>query len=138
MIQLPVFGSATRQLAGLDISSSSVKLVELSAGDKEAYKVERYAIEPLPRDAVSDGNIANLEAVSEAILRALRRFDAGPEVHARAALAINTQQVVLAAERWVGAPPRHGGKRSRHDVAARTLRRMAELDQLDNHLLYFR
>ena len=71
MIDLPFLSSATRQLAGLDISSSSVKLVELSGGDKDAYKVERYAIEQLPRDAVVDGNIANLEAVSEAVKRAL-------------------------------------------------------------------
>lgn len=77
MIDLPFFGSAAHQLAGLDISSSSVKLVELSGGDKEGYKVERYAIEPLPRDAVADGNIANLEAVSEAVRRALRRFGSG-------------------------------------------------------------
>lgn len=74
MIEIPFLSSAARQLAGLDISSSSVKLVELSGGDKDAYKVERYAIESLPRDAVVDGNIANLEAVSEAIKRALRRF----------------------------------------------------------------
>ena len=70
MIDLPFLSSATRQLAGLDISSSSVKLVELSAGDKDAYKVERYAIEQLPRDAVVDGNIANIEAAGEAIKRA--------------------------------------------------------------------
>ena len=97
MIQLPVFGSATRQLAGLDISSSSVKLVELSAGDKEAYKVERYAIEPLPRDAVSDGNIANLEAVSEAILRALRRFGPGVKNVAMAlpASSVITKKIIL-------------------------------------------
>jgi type IV pilus assembly protein PilM len=77
VIEIPRFGSRVRQLAGLDISSSSVKLVELSGGDKEGYKVERYAIEPLPRDVVVDGNIANLEAVSEAIKRALRRFGPG-------------------------------------------------------------
>ena len=77
MIDLPFLSSATRQLAGLDISSSSVKLVELSGGDKGAYKVERYAIEQLPRDAVVDGNIANLEAVSEAAKRGLRRLGGG-------------------------------------------------------------
>src|SRR5690606_7076744 len=77
VIDLPFFSSAVRQLAGLDISSSSVKLVELSGGDKDAYKVERYAIEQLPRDAVVDGKIANLEAVSEAVTRARRRFGGG-------------------------------------------------------------
>ncbi len=99
MIELPVFGSAARQLAGLDISSSSVKLVELSAGDKEAYKIERYAIEPLPRDAVTDGNIANLEVVSEAILRALRRFGPGVKNVAMAlpASSVITKKIILPA-----------------------------------------
>ena len=77
MIDLPFFSPSARQLVGLDISSSSVKLVELSAGEKDAYKVERYAVETLPRDAVVDGNIANLDAVSESVRRALRRFGSG-------------------------------------------------------------
>ncbi|MCK2126679.1 pilus assembly protein PilM [Thauera aromatica] len=77
MIDLPFFSSATRQLAGLDISSSSVKLVELSGTDKDAYKVERYVIEPLPRDTVADGNIVKLEPLGEALKRALRRFGPG-------------------------------------------------------------
>ena len=99
MIELPFFGSAANQLAGLDISSSSVKLVELSGGDKEAYKVERYAIEPLPRDAVVDGNIANLEAVGEAVRRALRRFGAGVKNVAMAlpASSVITKRVILPA-----------------------------------------
>jgi len=33
------------------------------------YRVERYAIEPLPKDSVVDGNINNLDAVSEALKR---------------------------------------------------------------------
>ena len=65
MIDLPFLRPSARQLVGLDISSSSVKLVELSAGEKDAYKVERYAVETLPRDAVVDGNIANLDAVAD-------------------------------------------------------------------------
>lgn len=76
MIELPLFGAAAQSLAGLDISSSAVKLVELSGADGAAPVLERYAIEALPRDAVVDGNIANMDAVSEAIRRALRRFGA--------------------------------------------------------------
>ena len=42
-----LFGKKTNMLLGLDISSTSVKLLELSlANDK--YKVEAYAVEPLP------------------------------------------------------------------------------------------
>src|SRR5205823_3331164 len=41
---------------------------------KGTYRVERYAIEPLARDAVVDGNINNLEAVTDAVRRAHKRM----------------------------------------------------------------
>lgn len=63
-----------RSLLGLDISSSAVKMVELSANGKDGYRVERYAIEVLPKDAVSDGNIVNLENVVDAVRRAWKRL----------------------------------------------------------------
>jgi len=55
---------------GCDISSSSIKLVEIAEAGRNVYRVERYAIEPLPKDTVVDGNIANIEAAGEAIKRA--------------------------------------------------------------------
>ncbi|NJD24418.1 MAG: pilus assembly protein PilM [Betaproteobacteria bacterium] len=58
----------------MDISSSAVKLVELTANGKEGYRVERYTIEVLPKDAVSDGNIANLDGVVDAVKRAWKRL----------------------------------------------------------------
>src|SRR5260221_8224305 len=61
-------------LIGVDISSSALKLVELSEAGKGVYRLERYAIEPLPKDVVSDGNIANLDQVSEALRRAHKRL----------------------------------------------------------------
>jgi type IV pilus assembly protein PilM len=61
-------------LFGLDISSSSVKMLEIVDAGKGAYRVERYAIEPLPRDAIVDGNINNLEAVTESVKRAHKRL----------------------------------------------------------------
>ena len=61
-------------LFGLDISSSSVKMLEIVDAGKGAYRVERYAIEPLARDAVVDGNINNLEAVADAVKRAHKRL----------------------------------------------------------------
>ncbi len=64
----------TPPLIGVDVSSSSVKLVELSDLGKGRIGVERYAIEPLPRDAVVDGNIMNLEAVTEALSRGWKRM----------------------------------------------------------------
>src|SRR5438046_4529786 len=61
-------------LIGIDTSSSALKLVELAESGKGAYRLERYAIEPLPRDVVSDGNIANLDQVSDALRRAHKRL----------------------------------------------------------------
>jgi type IV pilus assembly protein PilM len=61
-------------LFGLDISSSSVKMLEIVDAGKANYRVERYVIEPLARDAVVDGNINNLEAVTEAVRRAHKRL----------------------------------------------------------------
>jgi len=61
-------------LIGVDISSTALKLAELSESGKGAYRLERYAIEPLPKDVVTDGNIANLDQVSDALKRAWKRM----------------------------------------------------------------
>jgi type IV pilus assembly protein PilM len=69
-----LFKSKAPALIGCDISSSSVKLVEITDAGKNVYRVERYTIEPLPRDAVVDGNINNLEAVSDCLKRGWKRM----------------------------------------------------------------
>jgi type IV pilus assembly protein PilM len=61
-------------LIGVDISSSALKLVELSESGKGAYRLERYALEPLAKDVVTDGNIANLDQVADALRRAHKRL----------------------------------------------------------------
>jgi type IV pilus assembly protein PilM len=73
-MKFDLFHAAQPPLFGLDISSSSVKMLELADGGKGGYRVERYAIEPLARDSVVDGNINNLEAVGEAVKRAYGRL----------------------------------------------------------------
>jgi type IV pilus assembly protein PilM len=60
-------------LIGVDISSSAVKMVELSQAGRN-FSLERYVIEPLPKDAVTDNNIVNAEAVALAIRNAWRRM----------------------------------------------------------------
>lgn len=72
-----LFKAKTPPLIGVDISSSAVKMVEIEeAGkNKKAYRVERYVIEPLPKEAVVDGNVANLDAVAETLRRAWRRME---------------------------------------------------------------
>lgn len=61
-------------LIGADISSSAVKMVEIVEAGKGIYRVERYAIEPLPKDSVVEGNINNLDAVSDAVKRCHKRL----------------------------------------------------------------
>jgi type IV pilus assembly protein PilM len=73
-MSLDIFKPKAPPLFGLDISSSSVKMLEILDAGKGAYRVERYAIEPLPREAVVDGNINNLEAVAEAVKRGHKRL----------------------------------------------------------------
>ena len=73
-MELDIFKPKSPPVFGLDISSSSVKMVEIVDAGRGAYRVERYAIEPLPREAVVDGNINNLEAVAESVKRAHKRL----------------------------------------------------------------
>jgi hypothetical protein len=61
-------------LIGTDISSSAIKMVEIMDAGKSMYRVERYAIEPLPRDSVVEGDINNIGAVSDALKRAHKRL----------------------------------------------------------------
>ena len=68
------FNTKSRALIGLDISSSSVKMVELASEGRARYRLERYAIEVLPRDAVADGNVVNLEAVADTVRRAWKKM----------------------------------------------------------------
>lgn len=73
-LDLTIFNPKARALIGLDISSSAVKMVELASNGKDGYRVERYTIEVLPKDVVSDGNIVNLEAAAESIRRAWKKL----------------------------------------------------------------
>lgn len=68
-----LFGQSSPPLVGLDISTSSVRLVELADAGKGELRLERYAAEPLARGVVVDGNIENIEAVSEAVLRVWKK-----------------------------------------------------------------
>ncbi len=92
--------SRTPPLIGVDISSSSVKLVELSQSPNNAgYTIERYAIEALPKDAVSDGNINNLDALAETLQKAWKHL--GTKIKnisvALPAAAVITKKILLPA-----------------------------------------
>ncbi|MDR2450644.1 MAG: pilus assembly protein PilM [Candidatus Accumulibacter sp.] len=99
-LDLSIFSPKTRSLIGLDMSSSAVKMVELANDGKNGYRVERYAIEVLPRDVVADGNIVNLEAAAETIKRAWRKLGS-PTRSVAAALPAShviTKKIIVAAD----------------------------------------
>ena len=73
-LDFDIFKPKAQPLFGMDISSSSIKMVELMDAGKGAIRVERYVIESLPKDAVIDGNIANLEVVTEAVQRGWKKL----------------------------------------------------------------
>ena len=59
-------------LVGLDITATSVKLLELRP-TKKGRKVVSYTVEPLPANAVNEKNLQDVEAVGDAIRRAVKR-----------------------------------------------------------------
>lgn len=66
-----LFGSKTAGWVGVDIGSSSVKLVSLSQ-QGQGYQIDSYAIVSLPPTAVVDGSVENQSEVSDAIERGLK------------------------------------------------------------------
>ena len=79
-----------RRWLGLDIGSSAVKVVELSRVD-QSYRVEAYAVEPMPAGSVVAGNISDARAVGEAIRNACRQAGVKPK---RVCAGINNSAVV--------------------------------------------
>jgi len=69
-----LFKAKMPPVIGTDISSSAVKMVEIESAGKGMYRVERYAIEPLPKDSLMEGNINNLDAVADAVRRCHKRL----------------------------------------------------------------
>lgn len=69
---LSFFNKKSTPVLGIDISLTSVKLLELSqSGDQ--YRIESYALEPLPTNAVVEKNIADTDIVGETIARAVKK-----------------------------------------------------------------
>ena len=85
------FSNKTPPLIGVDISSSFVKMVELSSPSKDVYKLEGYSISPIAKDAIVDGNITGLEQVSDAIKMAWKLLNTRER---RVALALPSSSVI--------------------------------------------
>jgi type IV pilus assembly protein PilM len=67
-----MFASRSKPLAGLDITTSSIKLIELVPNGR-SYRVECYAAEPSPPNSITEKSIVDADAVGEAVRRAVKR-----------------------------------------------------------------
>ena len=74
MLKLPKIslGRSYSPLIGLDITTSSIKLIELSQSGGQ-YRVEAYAAEPTPHNSINEKAIVDAAAVGDAIRRAVKR-----------------------------------------------------------------
>jgi type IV pilus assembly protein PilM len=98
-IDLSILNPKARPLIGVDISSFAVKMVELADAGKGELRIEHYVIEPLPKDAVVDGNIADLEATADTVQRCWKRLSTATKYVALAlpTAAVITKKIILPA-----------------------------------------
>lgn len=66
------FNQKQNAVLGLDISTAAVKLLELSKVGTR-YRVESYAVAPLPQDAFVDKQIANVDIIADAVKMAVKQ-----------------------------------------------------------------
>lgn len=92
-----LFGRQAAPLLGMDISSSSVKLVELGRDKDGNLVLERCSIEPLERGWITDGNVEKFDEVAEAIRRVVKKSGSRTKNVAMAlpASAVITKKIIL-------------------------------------------
>jgi type IV pilus assembly protein PilM len=94
-----LLGHARPPMVGLDVSSSSVKLVELGRDAAGNYVVERTAIEPLQKGWMVDGQVEKFDEVAEAVRRLVSKSGtkAKQVVMAMPQSAVITKKIMLPA-----------------------------------------
>jgi type IV pilus assembly protein PilM len=90
-LKFDFFNQTTPPLIGVDVSTSFVKMVELSSSIKGVYRLEGYSIAPIAKGAIVDGNVNELEQVSESIRMAWRLLNSREK---RVALALPSAAVI--------------------------------------------
>ena len=85
-----MFASKSKPLIGIDIGSSSVKLVELSMSSKMP-RLAAWAVEPMPNGAITENTISNPKDVADAVSRALVK--SGSKAN-EAAIAISSSHAI--------------------------------------------
>ena len=68
-----LLGRTHPSMIGLDISSSSVKLVELGQDESGKYVLERFASESFEKGWIADGQIEKFEEVADAVRRVVAK-----------------------------------------------------------------
>jgi len=63
-----LFSKKRAPILGIDISSTSIKLLELSKS-ASGYRIESYAVMPLPTNAVIENNIHEVDTVGDALAK---------------------------------------------------------------------
>lgn len=66
MSLLEIFNKKQKPVLGLDISSTAVKMLEISR-QGSGYKVENYSVKALPPSVVVEKNITDIEAVAQTV-----------------------------------------------------------------------
>jgi type IV pilus assembly protein PilM len=66
MSVLSFLSKKSKPLLGLDISSTTVKMIELTKHG-ESYRVENYSVRPLPPGVVVEKNISDVDAVAQVV-----------------------------------------------------------------------
>ncbi len=86
-----LFAEKTPPLIGIDISSTAVKMVELGSNGRGGYKLEGYSMAALPKEALVDGNVGDLEKMVDAMKLAWKLLGSREK---RAALALPASAVI--------------------------------------------
>ncbi|HRH28149.1 MAG TPA: pilus assembly protein PilM [Aquabacterium sp.] len=94
-----LLGRKPPPMIGLDVSSSSVKLVELSQNPAGELTLERFAFEPLEKGWITDGQIEKFDEVAEAVRKVVSKSGTRTKLAAMAMpqSAVITKKIMLPA-----------------------------------------
>lgn len=87
---MKLLGNQQKPLVGIDIGANAVKVLQLSRSGRQ-WTVQRYAVEPSPRNTLVENVITDVDQLSQTIERAVKK--SGTRLK-RAAVAISTAHVI--------------------------------------------
>ena len=87
---MKLLGTQSKSLVGIDIGANAVKVLQLSRSGRQ-WTVQRYAVEPSPRNTLVENAISDIDQLSQTIERAVKK--SGTRLK-RAAVAISTAHII--------------------------------------------